>query len=68
MITLEADGNLDVDLYCKPTDKNSLLHYSSCHPRHVKQSLPISQYHRLSRIVSNEEKQAIRHHEMFLDV
>ncbi|CAJ0946011.1 unnamed protein product [Ranitomeya imitator] len=64
MITLEADGNLDVDLYCKPTDKNSLLHYSSCHPRHVKQSLPISQYHRLSRIVSNEEKQAIRHHEM----
>ncbi|CAJ0944905.1 unnamed protein product [Ranitomeya imitator] len=64
MITLEADGNLDVDLYCKPTDKNSLLHYSSCHPRHVKQSLPISQYHRLSRIISNEGKQAIRHQEM----
>ncbi|CAJ0966626.1 unnamed protein product, partial [Ranitomeya imitator] len=64
MITLEADGNLDVDLYCKPTDKNCLLHYSSCHPRHVKQSLPISQYHRLSRIVSNEGKQAIRHQEM----
>ncbi|CAJ0965286.1 unnamed protein product, partial [Ranitomeya imitator] len=64
LITLEADGNLDVDLYCKPTDKNSLLHYSSCHPRHVKQSLPISQFHRLSRIVSNEEKQAVRHQEM----
>ncbi|CAJ0956156.1 unnamed protein product [Ranitomeya imitator] len=64
MITLEADGNLDVDLYCKPTDKNSLLHYSSCHPRHVKQSLPLSQYHRLSRIISNEGKQAIRHQEM----
>ncbi|CAJ0944644.1 unnamed protein product [Ranitomeya imitator] len=64
MITLEADGNLDVDLYCKSTDKNSLLHFSSCHPRHVKQSLPISQYHRLSRIISNVDKQAIRHQEM----
>ncbi|CAJ0928437.1 unnamed protein product [Ranitomeya imitator] len=25
MITLEADGNLDVDLYCKPTDKKQFI-------------------------------------------
>ncbi|CAJ0964707.1 unnamed protein product [Ranitomeya imitator] len=59
MITLEADGNLDVDLYCKPTDKNIAVTLDMSSSLYL-----FSQYHRLSRIVSNEEKQAIRHHEM----
>ena len=42
------------DLYCKPTDSHSYLHYSSAHPYHTKKSLPYSQLLRLERICSRE--------------
>ncbi|CAJ0964739.1 unnamed protein product [Ranitomeya imitator] len=53
MVTLKDDGSLDIDLYIKPTDKNSILHFSSCHPLLVKKSLPRSQIGRVNRIVTN---------------
>lgn len=53
MVTINTDQTLITDLYTKPTDRNGLLHYQSCHPRHVKNDLPKSQYTRVQRIVSD---------------
>ena len=38
-----------VDLFTKPTDSHNYLHYDSCHPRHIRKSLPYSQLLRLHR-------------------
>lgn len=38
-------------MYKKPTDRNSLLHFSSNHPPNLKKSLLIYQYKRIHRIV-----------------
>ncbi|CAJ0966407.1 unnamed protein product [Ranitomeya imitator] len=53
MVLKDNEGHLSTDIYCKPTDCNSLLHYTSCHPRTMKNSLPRSQFNRVARIVSN---------------
>jgi len=45
---------LITDLYEKPTDTHSYLHYSSCHPHHTKTGLPYSQFLRIKRICSRE--------------
>ena len=34
-ITKESDGSLSTDLYVKPTDVHSYLHYTSCQPPHT---------------------------------
>ncbi|XP_077151982.1 uncharacterized protein LOC143815994 isoform X1 [Ranitomeya variabilis] len=49
----DDNGNLTTDIFTKPTDCNNLLHYSSCHPKTTKNSLPRSQFKRVSRIVTN---------------
>ncbi|XP_041419176.1 uncharacterized protein LOC121393785 isoform X1 [Xenopus laevis] len=43
------NNQLDFTLFRKPTDKNTLLHYDSCHPPSMKKSLPISQFCRVLR-------------------
>ncbi|CAJ0947156.1 unnamed protein product [Ranitomeya imitator] len=53
MVLKDSNGNLSTDIYCKPTDCNSLLLYTSCHPRSLKDSLPRSQFNRAARIVSD---------------
>ncbi|XP_077155812.1 uncharacterized protein LOC143818356 [Ranitomeya variabilis] len=55
MVLKDPQGRLSTDLHTKPTDCNSLLLYSSCHPRSTKDSLPRSQFKRVSRIVSDPE-------------
>ncbi|CAJ0941359.1 unnamed protein product [Ranitomeya imitator] len=52
-VLLDIQGHLTTDLYCKATDCNSLLHYTSCHPRSMKNCLPHSQFSRVARIVSD---------------
>ena len=49
------DGSLWTDLYCKPTDSHSYLHFKSAHLPHCKKSLPYSQLLRLKWICSEEK-------------
>ena len=55
--TLKYDKitGLTTDLYVKPTDTQSYLRYDSCHPQHIKNSLPYSQFLRLRRICSDRK-------------
>ena len=50
-----SDGQLETDLYIKPTDRHQCLHYSSTHPEHTKQSIVFSQGIRVSRTWSYEK-------------
>ena len=52
-VTLQEDGSLKTDLYCKPTNAHNYLHNSSYHPPHMKLSSPKSQFIRLRRICSS---------------
>ena len=46
------DGQIEADLYVKPTDSHQYLHSSLCHPYHCKKSIPYSQALSLNRICS----------------
>ena len=54
-ITLK-DGEVQTDLYSKPTDMHQYLAVSSCYPRHCKQAIPYGQVLRLRRICSEEHQ------------
>ena len=53
-----------VGLYCKPTEKHQYLYYTSCHPKHTKNSLPYSLALCLSRICPTEHLFSLRTDEM----
>ncbi|OCT68769.1 hypothetical protein XELAEV_18040060mg [Xenopus laevis] len=64
----KVGAKLKTDLFRKETD--SLLHYTSFHPKSLRDSLPLTQYTRLKRIVSNEkdfDKQAMEMTSRFID-
>ncbi|XP_069617342.1 uncharacterized protein [Ranitomeya imitator] len=60
----DIHGSLTTDIYTKPTDRNNLLLYNSCHPKSTRNSLPRSQFKRVSRIVSNPTIRQSRLQEM----
>ncbi|CAJ0921239.1 unnamed protein product [Ranitomeya imitator] len=64
LVVVKEGGTLDIDLYTKPTDRNSLLYFSSCHPAHIKRSLPKSQIEHVKRIVTNPDVREQRISEM----
>lgn len=45
---------IDYAPYCKPTSSGSYIHPASCHPRHVIQGIPYSQFLRLRRNSSSD--------------
>ncbi|CAJ0918735.1 unnamed protein product [Ranitomeya imitator] len=64
MIYKERNGDLSIDLFTKPTDRNSLLHFHSCHPPSIKNSIPKSQFQQVDRIVSDGNVKKVRLSEM----
>ncbi|XP_044129867.1 uncharacterized protein LOC122923195 [Bufo gargarizans] len=55
---------LSTDIFTKPTDCNTLLHYNSCHPRSTIDSLPYSQLLRVKRVVQDAEMLPTRYAQM----
>ncbi|XP_078515246.1 extracellular calcium-sensing receptor-like [Lissotriton helveticus] len=43
------EGSLSTTMYRKPTDRNSLLHYTSHHPKALRTNLPFGQFLRIRR-------------------
>ena len=50
------DGSFTTDLYTKPNDKKTYLHYRSDHPQSVKDAIPLGLFARAKRICSTEDK------------
>ena len=46
----DKDGKVATKVFTKPTDRQSYLYKSSCHPAHLKKSIPFGQALRLRRI------------------
>ena len=54
VLVTRVGDSLKTDLYTKETDTHQFLEFSSCHPFHVKRSIPYSQTLRLRRICSED--------------
>ena len=55
---------IETDIYYKPTDSKQYLLFNSCHPKHIKTSLPYSLARRIRTTVSNENTLHIRMNEL----
>ena len=55
LFCFDVDGMLFTDLYIKPTDSRSYLHFGSCHPNHVFSGIVYSQCSRLRRIIVSDD-------------
>ena len=60
----DNEGNLQTDLYVKPTDARSYLNFSSAHPNHTFSGIVYSQCLRLRRIINNQVRLAHRLNEL----
>lgn len=60
ILVIREGNSLKTNLYCKSTDKNSLLHGESYHPISLKKNLPTSQFNRIRRICSSNEDYQIQ--------
>ncbi len=54
-ICKDQNGNIEIDIYQKPTDTHNYLHRNSAHPGHCMKSLPHCQFSRLKRLITNQE-------------
>ena len=53
-VKLDKDGFLTTDLFIKPTDSKSYLHFNSEHPMHMKKAVPFGLGLRIKRICSKD--------------
>ena len=51
---------MHTDIYTKPTDAHGYLHNRSCHPKHVCENIPFSQFLRLRRLCSDQDTFKLR--------
>ena len=56
----DIEGNLQTDLYVKPTDARSYLNFKSAHPKHVFPGIVYSQCLRLRRIINKKDRLKLR--------
>ena len=54
-INLKINNKLHFDVYHKPTNSFSYLHYKSCHPPHTKNNIALSLARRIARIVTDNK-------------
>jgi hypothetical protein len=66
-IVKREDNKLFTDLYTKETDTHSYLHYTSSHPRHMKEKGPYGQFLRLKRNCAKDADFAKHSEEMASD-
>ena len=52
--TYIEENTIHTKLFIKPTDKKQYLHFTSCHPNHVKRAIPYSQALRYRRIIDDD--------------
>ena len=52
----DSEGQLQTDLYTKPTDSRSYLNFASAHPRHTFQGIVYSGCFRLRRIINDQDR------------
>ena len=51
-MVINKGGQIQTDIYYKPTDSKQYLLYTSCHPKHTRNSIPYNLARRLKTIVS----------------
>lgn len=54
-MVINKGGRIQTDIFYKPTDSKQYLLYTSCHPKHTKNSIPYNLARRLRTIVSENE-------------
>ena len=52
----DSAGNLQTDLYTKPTDSRAYLNFNSAHPKHTFSGIVYSGCFRLRKIISNQDR------------
>ena len=55
-VSLDNNNKISMDLFVKLTDTHQYLLHTSCHPSHIKKSIPFSLALRIRRICSTTEK------------
>ena len=54
-ISKNIDSSLSTEIHIKSTDVHQYLHFSLCHPRKCKESIPYSQAKKYIRIISDND-------------
>ena len=53
-LIINNNGKVETDIYYNPTDSKQYLLYTSCHPKHTRNSIPYNLAKRLRLIISEE--------------
>ena len=63
-LIINNNGKLHTDIYYKPTDSKQYLLYTSCHPKHTRNSIPYNLARRLKMIISQDNTLLVRLEEL----
>ena len=60
ILIINNNNNVITDIFYKPTDTHSYLHFNSCHKKHIKLNIPYNLARRICTIVNNCELKEVR--------
>ena len=63
-LLIKENGQLQTDIYYKPTDSKQYLLYTSCHPKHTRNSIPYNLARKLKMIISENNTLLVRLEEL----